>query len=105
MQPLHLDFRRLHLGTMFDEVGLQFRHLDFDERLACGDDIPFVHGDLLDVTGHTGLEAHLLPWRETGGQGDPAMNGAFLRLRGRKFERQSAGGEEGEKQERFHDAV
>jgi hypothetical protein len=95
VEAFHLDLGGGDFGAVADEVGLELGHFDLNEMLLCRDDIAFINGDFFDVTGHTRLQRDLLPRRKTRGQADPAVNRALLRLRGRQFECEGAGGEEG----------
>ena len=105
VEAFHLDLGGGDFGAVTDEVGLELGDFDLNELLLCGDDIAFINGDFFDVTGHTCLQLDLLPWCETGGQADPAVDGALLRLRGRKIKREGVGGEKSEQEKLFHSAV
>jgi hypothetical protein len=102
VEAFHLDLGGGDFGAVTDEVGLELGDFDLNELLLRGDDIALINGDFLDVTGHTRFQLDLLPRSETGGQADPAVDGALLRLRGRKVEREGAGGEEDEGKEETH---
>jgi hypothetical protein len=67
-------------------VGLEFRHFERGEDLACFDGIAFVHGERGDVAGNFGVQYGLLPRCKRGGQGDPAVNKAGCGLYDGEFE-------------------